>query len=314
MDTAGLREGSRAAEVRAASRDHRQHQLAVAAIIGSAVLFGTTGTAKELGPDSAGALGVGGIRILFGAATLWLIARRLPGWGDLRAHGALLVAGGLGVAAYQPGFFAGTERLGVALGTIIALGSGPLFAGLLELLLGNRPNVRWLAATTLSIAGGALLVAPGAAEGGFSVTGLLAALTAGFGYALYAVVTKRLILRGLDATVASAWQFSIGALVLLPFLAWQPMGWLATPSGLAMALWLGVAATGVAYLLYGYGLRSLDTATATTLTLAEPLTAALIAMIVLDERLTPVEWAGVAVVLVGLALAGGGLRSRAWRT
>ena len=129
------------------------------------------------------------------------------------------------------------------------------------------------------------------------MVGLLAALTAGFGYAVYAVVTKRLILRGLQATVASAWQFSIGALVLLPFLAGEPMGWLRTPSGLAMALWLGVAATGVAYLLYGYGLRSLDTATATTLTLAEPVTAAMFAMVVLDERLSPIEWVGAAIVL-----------------
>jgi drug/metabolite transporter, DME family len=80
-----------------------------------------------------------------------------------------------------------------------------------------------------------------------------------------------------------------------------------------MALWLGVAATGVAYLLYGYGLRSLDTATTTTLTLAEPLTAAIIAMLVLDERLNAVEWLGAAVVMTGLALAGGRLRLNAWR-
>lgn len=283
------------------------------AVLGAAVLFGTTGTAKELGPDSASALGVGATRILFGAATLWLIARALPRWRELRSYGHLLVIGGLGVAAYQPGFFAGTERLGVALGTIIALGSGPLFAGILELALGNRPGARWLMATMVSIVGGALLVIPGATEADFSVVGLLAALTAGFGYAVYAVVTKRLILRGLQATVASAWQFSIGALVLLPFLAGEPMGWLRTPSGLAMALWLGVAATGVAYLLYGYGLRTLDTATATTLTLAEPVTAAMFAMLVLDERLSPIEWVGAAIVLAGLALAGGRLRWRSWR-
>ena len=283
------------------------------AVLGAAVLFGTTGTAKELGPDSATALGVGGIRILFGAITLWLIARSLPRWRDFRAFGVLLVIGGLGVAAYQPGFFAATDRLGVALGTIIALGSGPLFAGILELALGSRPGAQWLMATVVSIIGGALLVIPGAAEADFSVVGLLAALTAGFGYAVYAVVTKRLIMRGLQATVASAWQFSIGALVLLPFLAGEPMGWLHTPNGLVMALWLGVAATGVAYLLYGYGLRTLDTATATTLTLAEPVTAALFALVVLDEHLSAIEWAGAGVVLLGLALAGGGLRSRSWR-
>jgi DME family drug/metabolite transporter len=278
------------------------------AVLGAAVLFGTTGTAKELGPDSATALGVGGIRILFGAVTLWLLARALPRWRDFRAFGVLLVTGGLGVAAYQPGFFAGTERLGVALGTIIALGSGPLFAGIMELLLGNRPGAQWLMATVVSIIGGALLVIPGAAEADFSIVGLLAALMAGFGYAVYAVVTKRLIVRGLQATVASAWQFSIGALALLPFLAGEPMGWLQTPKGMVMALWLGVAATGVAYLLYGHGLRTLDTATATTLTLAEPVTAALFALVILDEHLSAIEWVGASVVLLGLALAGGGLR------
>lgn len=283
------------------------------AVLGAAVLFGTTGTAKELGPDAATALGVGAIRILVGALTLWLIARVLPRWQDLRSFGVLLVIGGLGVAAYQPGFFAGTERLGVALGTIIALGSGPLFAGILELALGNRPGAQWLLATAVSIAGGALLVIPGAADTGFSLVGLLAALTAGLGYAVYAVVTKRLIVRGMHATVAAAWQFSIGALVLLPFLAGEPLGWLRTRDGLLMALWLGVAATGVAYLLYGYGLRTLDTATATTLTLAEPVTAALFALVVLDEHLRPIEWVGAGVVLLGLALAGGGLRWRPWR-
>ena len=120
-------------------------------------------------------------------------------------------------------------------------------------------------------------------------------------------------MRGLPATVASAWQFSIGALVLLPFLTGEPMDWLRTPEGLAMALWLGVAATGVAYLLYGYGLRTLDTATATTLTLAEPVTAALFALIILDEHLSPIEWVGAAIVLLGLALAGGRLPLKRWR-
>ena len=201
----------------------------------------------------------------------------------------------------------------MALGTIIALGSGPLFAGLIELTLGNSPGTQWLVATALSIAGGALMVVPGAADAEFDAVGLLGALAAGLGYAVYAVVTKRLILRGVQATVASAWQFSLGAVVLVPFLFGEPMEWLTTPSGLAMALWLGVAATGVAYLLYGYGLRALDTATATTLTLAEPVTAALFALVVLDERLRPIEWVGAGVVLVGLALAGGRLRWRAWR-
>jgi DME family drug/metabolite transporter len=245
---------------------------------------------------------------------LWLIARALPRLNDLRSNLVPLLIGGVGVAAYQPGFFAGTERLGVALGTIIALGSGPLFAGLLELALGQRPSSLWLMATLMAIVGGSLLVFSGTSETKFSALGLVGALTGGLGYALYAVVTKRLILRGVEATLASAWQFSIGAVVLLPLLVAQPLEWLTTGSGIVMALHLGVLATGLAYLLYGFGLRSLDTATTTTLTLAEPVTASLIAVAVLDERLRPRGWVGAVIVLAGLALAGGGVRWRGWRT
>jgi len=42
-------------------------------------------------------------------------------------------------------------------------------------------------------------------------------------------------------------------------------------------------------------------------------TAAMFAMLVLDERLSPIEWVGAAIVLAGLALAGGRLRWRSWR-
>jgi drug/metabolite transporter, DME family len=123
-----------------------------------------------------------------------------------------------------------------------------------------------------------------------------------------------MIVRGVDATVASAYQFSIGAVLLLPLLAGEPMGWLTTASGVVVALHLGVLATGVAYLCYGYGLRFLETSTTTTLTLAEPVTAALIATVALDERLTAVGWVGAAIVVAGLSLAGGRLPFRSWRT
>jgi DME family drug/metabolite transporter len=71
-----------------------------------------------------------------------------------------------------------------------------------------------------------------------------------------------------------------------------------------MLLHLGVLTVGLAYYLYGAGLRWLPTSTAVTLTLAEPLTAALVAVVVLDERLEPLGWLGAALVLVGLALVG----------
>lgn len=281
---------------------------AALAVVGAAVLFGTTGTAQELGPEGATPLGVGATRIAIGAVALWCAARSRPHWSTVGAHAHLVALGAIGVAAYQPGFFTGTERLGVALGTVVALGSGPIFVGLIEWLDGNPPGSRWVVATTLALSGGSMLVFAGDSGSSFSVLGLAGALGAGLGYALYAVATKRLIMAGIDSTEASAWQFSLGALALLPLLVTQPLGWLGSASGVAMALHLGVLCTGLAYVLYGWGLRLLDTSTATTLTLAEPVTAGVLAVAVLDERLRWFGWFGAALVVLGLLVVGSARR------
>lgn len=275
---------------------------AAVAVICAAVLFGTTGTAQSLGPDGTTPLGVGTLRIAVGAVALWVLARRrprVPAVADL----PWLLLGAVGVGAYQPTFFTGTERAGVALGTIVALGSGPAFAGLLDaVLFRRRPSRAWLVATVVALAGGALLVA---AQGGavrVDALGVVAALGAGLSYAVYAVATKVLIGRGWNSTEALASQFTLGAVVLLPFLAAEPLGWVGTGPGLLMLAHLGVITVGVAYWLYGIGLRTLPTSTAVLLTLAEPVTAALAAVVVLDERLPALGWLGAALVVLGLAL------------
>ena len=280
------------------------------AVICAAVLFGTTGTAQALGPDGTTPLGVGGLRIALGAVALWVIAGhgpRRPGRSEL----GWIALGGLGVAAYQPTFFTGTDRAGVALGTIVALGSGPLFAGLLDgVLFRRRPPPAWFLATGLALVGGAVLVA---AQGGavrLDTVGVLAALGAGLSYAVYAVATKALIERGGSSTAALAWQFTIGAMVLAPFVLTEPLGWATTAAGVAMIAHLGIVTVGIAYWLYGLGLRSLPTSTAVLLTLAEPVTAAIAAVIALDERLPLLGWLGALVVLAGLAL---GARPRSGR-
>lgn len=283
---------------------------AALAVIAAGMLFGTTGTAQELGPDGSTPLGVGAVRIAVGAVVLWLVAIG----GDRRSGRprlGLVAVGAAGVAVYQPGFFTGTERLGVALGTIVALGSAPVFAGLIESAAGRPPGRSWAVASAIAIAGGALVVAGRQSGVELSALGLTGALAAGLGYACYAVATKRMILDGVDSTIASAWQFSIAAVMLAPLMAVEPTAWLASASGLAMALHLGVLATGLAYVLYGWGLRLVDTSTATSLTLVEPVTAALLAVVVLDERLIWYGWLGVALVLAGLAALGGGTRRHA---
>ena len=133
-------------------------------------------------------------------------------------------------------------------------------------------------------------------------TGLALALAAGAAYAGYTVAAKHLLDAGHRAPDVMAAAFGLGGMLLLPLLATQPLGWVATPSGLALALYLGLATTTLAYLLFGRGLRVLPAGPVTTLVLAEPLVATALGVGLLGERLPPSGVAGVALLVAGLAL------------
>ena len=303
----------------------------VLAVLLASVCFGTTGTAQALGPD-ASALSVGAARILIGggalaavAALLYFAGRRggatgtsaasTPGVatsGRTEAFGARRVAptwlvvlvGAAGVLAYQPAFFAGTATNGVAVGTVVALGSAPVITGGLDWLLRRRyPGHRWLVATFIATAGVAILAAAG--EPGRAAAeplGLLASLGAGASYAVYTLAAKALLDRGWTPTGSMGALFGAAAVASLPVLLATDAAWLATRPGLAMALWLGLVTTTLAYMLFGAGLRGLAPATVATLTLAEPLTAALLGVALLGETLPATAIAGLLVLAVGIAV------------
>jgi DME family drug/metabolite transporter len=98
--------------------------------------------------------------------------------------------------------------------------------------------------------------------------------------------------------------FGLGGLLLVPVLLTQPLAWLGSGSGLAMALWLGLATTTAAYVLFGRGLRHLPAGPVTTLVLAEPVVATVLGVLVLGEHLAPLGWIGAGLVVAGLALQG----------
>jgi len=132
---------------------------------------------------------------------------------------------------------------------------------------------------------------------------------AGLSYAVYVEASKHAIERGLDVAGSMAGVFSAGALLMAPLLAVEPLAWLYTLRGGMVALHLGIFTIGLAYSLYGCGLRNLPAHTVVTLTLAEPLVAAILGVALLDERLGLFGWAGAAVVAVGLRVAGRGEKS-----
>lgn len=273
-------------------------------LLGGATLWGTTGTAAALGPAGASAVSVGTTRLVVGSALLvgWVAARRPASSGDapaLRASWPVALVGALGVAAYQLSFFAAVDTAGVALGTAVAIGSSPTMTGLLEWAVERRrPPGRWWAATALSSVGVLVLVGPSS----LVPAGVALALLAGFSYATYAVAAKRLIARGVHSARAMSWVFGLGGLLLAPLVAVVDVSWLATGDGLLMVGWLAIMTILAAYLLYGAGLARLPVSTAATLSLAEPVTAAILGVVVVGERPTLAGAAGALLVLLGLAV------------
>ncbi|MBU5423232.1 DMT family transporter [Cellulomonas hominis] len=278
------------------------------AVLAAAVLWGTTGTAATFAPDvgplaiGAAAMGLGG---LLQAAT----AHRL-----LRDHRAalgrrrgLVLLGAVAVAVYPLAFYSSMHLAGVAVGTVVSLGSAPLAAALVERAVdGRRLSRRWLAAATVGLAGVALLCGTQAAGGaggtGAGAVGVALGLVAGATYALYSWVAARLMAGGVPSRAAMGAVFGAGGVLLLPVLAATGAPLLASGGNAAVGAYMALVPMFAGYVLFGWGLARVAASTATTLTLLEPAVAAVLAVLVVGERLPAAGWAGAALVVAGLAV------------
>ncbi len=266
----------------------------------AACLWGTNGTAQALAPQAAQPIIIGTLRLALGGISLLAFAllrgslrdgKRWPFWPTL--------LGALSMAAYQMFFFAGVARTGVAIGTIVGIGSTPILAGPIGYLVrSERPSRRWALATVLGIIGCGLLVVAGE-QIHLDLLGIFLAICAGGSYAIFTTVSKGLIEEHAPEAVMAV-TFCLGAIFVLPLLATADLRWLAQPSGYLVILHLGVITAGVAYTLFARGLRLVPVATAASLTLGEPLTAGLLGIFFLRETLTILAVVGIVLIFTGL--------------
>lgn len=277
---------------------------AALAVAGAAALFGTSGTARALLAPDSWPPGVAAVRLCIGAVGLLAFAWYCGLLPHVRSvlRQPLLWLVGLAIAGYQVAFFLGVGWTGVAVGTLVSLGLAPLMAGLLGWAIGEgAPGWPWVGVTALAVVGLALLTLAGGAT--VDIRGVAAALGAGACYSVYTVFGASLVRSGSDSTAVMAAGFGVGALLISPLLVGAG-AWLATPGGIALALWLGLAATSVAYVLFGRGLSVLQPGHVATLNLIEPVVATLLGVAMLGESLGPIAWFGCALILVSLASLG----------
>ncbi|HBH38790.1 MAG TPA: EamA family transporter [Curvibacter sp.] len=283
---------------------HTHPLLGVALVLGAASLWGTTGTAQALASGDLPAVWFGALRLLVAALFFLAYARLdtapLPG---ARFPLGSVVLAGLCMAVYNLAFFAGVRLTGVALGTAVALGSGPVWAGLLQALWTRRwPAAVWWLGTAVAVTGGVLM---SLGEGGLGLRadplGLALCLLSGLSWGCYSLLNA-VLLRHLSASRVTLWAFGVAALLALPWAAWDG-GWPRLQArDLLAVLYVGAVTAGVAYLLYSHALRHISAATGVTLALGEPVVAFVLAVCVVGEQ--PGGWAlpGLLLVLVGVVL------------
>lgn len=277
-------------------------------ILLAGVLWGTTGTTQAFAPESAHPIAIGAARLAAGGLFLLcmvLMAGKLnlKNWPIKNTLMASLC-----MALYQPLFFSAVTLTGVAIGTVTAIGSAPVLSGFLEwLYLKKRPSAIWWCSTFLSVLGCVLLfVNKNSVQ--MDPAGLLMALGAGLTFACYTLVSRDLVENYSSLSVVAV-VFTLSAIFLSPFLIIFDMSWLGSVRGLTVSLHLGILATGIAYFLFSKGLVHVSSSTAVTLALAEPLTAALLGVFLLEEFLSMTSWLGILLLLLGIGVLIGSSKS-----
>lgn len=271
----------------------------------AAIAWGTTGTVASLALEvpapaiGAAAMGLGG---LLQAAIAWRAIRDArEGLG--RTWG-LLVVGAIAVAIYPLAFYSSMRLAGVTIGTVISIGSAPLVSALLENRLERRPlSLRWAIGAAIGIAGMILLSRADADHGAIAPDaplGVGLGLVAGGTYALYSWTAGQLMQRRIPAMAAMGATFGLGGLLLMPVLAATGGPLLDGPRNFAVGAYMVIVPMFLGYIAFGRGLERIASSLATTITLFEPVVAALLAVLIVGERLPVTGWLGVALILACL--------------
>ncbi len=265
----------------------------------AAILWGTTGTLQTYLQEGISPISVAAYRSLFGGGLLLIILVLMKKINFKAWSWKWTILAAFLIGLFQISFFSSIRLTGVAIGTVITIGSSPIFAGIIEwLLFKRRPNHVWVVSTLLAVVGVVLLFVR---KGGSVIhpTGILFALCAGVFFALYTNFSKRLMERE-DTLPAVAMTFTLCSLFLLPLSIQDGYSWLTIPTNVGTILVMAFFATSLAYILFLYGLQRISPSSAVTLSLAEPLTAALLGVFLLKEKLDVVSWLGIACVLSGI--------------
>lgn len=295
--------------------DHRQARIGLIQISLAGVLWGTGGLGVQVIREHAqmSVLTISAWRMLLAAAVLGaavLLLRQAPAVLTLARTSPLraAVVGG-GTASYQALYFGAVVATGVTVATVVSLGLAPVLLTIAESIRHRRRPSRTRLLVLAAALGGLVLVSATSGSGSTGphpMLGVLLALGSGTAYAV-ATELGRPLAQVAGPLALTTTTTTVGAVVLLPF------GLLAAAGGggdvlisgdpvvVVALLYLGVVTMALAYGLFYVGLRTTTGSSAVIATLLEPVTAAVVAALFLDERLGALGVVGTLLILAAVA-------------
>ncbi len=182
--------------------------------------------------------------------------------------------------------------------------TNPLFVALFSVLIGGeRPGPRLAAGLGIAATGLGVFFLPDLRGGLDFNSGDLFALASAVAFGLYTYLA-----RGVGVAVGSlklnAYAFVIGAAAMAPVLLVLDIPVFAVrPADLPAVLYLAVFVTGLAYLLYFKGLAVIGAGRGSMVFFVKPVLAAVLAFLVLGERLSVEAAAGGLLIVLGVAVS-----------
>lgn len=284
----------------------------------AAALWGTTGIAAKFlfTGSNLPALTLAFLRLAIATPLFLVLWRRLepakhhsPGTGSWQ----WLLLLGLTQAGYQATYLWAVDLAGAGFATLVALCLAPVFVALVAVpLLGERFNGLILVGLAGALAGTALLVLDGSGieSDPQRLPGVGIAMAAAVLYGGFTLISRHSA-AGQGPYQTACVCFGTGALMLLPTVLWQ--GGLAgltdlSPIHLGLILYIALVPTGLGYICFFKGMRNTPATTSSIVVTLEPLFAALLAWLVLDERLGAWGLAGATVLVLAVVAASRGSR------
>lgn len=282
------------------------------AVLLAAFLWGTTGTvatfAPNLSPLAIGAAAMGGGGLLQALLARKSIKKNLI---HINSNLVILIIGVVSVFIYPLPFYSSMHLAGITIGTVVSIGTAPLFTALLERFFDQKKlSMLWFISFVLGITGVIFL---SIGESPSSVTsekiannrqilGIILGTVAGLTYASYSWAAKKLIDRGIDAKASMGLIFGFASLLLLPTLFLTGSNLFEQNINIYVVGYMMLIPMFLGYILFGYGLKTVPASKAITLTLFEPLVAAILAIALVGEKLAPIGWVGMIFISLCLVL------------